>query len=143
MKKIIKKTVRKIERTVSRKLLAIYRKTNFFVEDLEGKMVRFTAESAHRFPFLKTKKFAVITAWNPKGEVTPLSVNRVQNRKLENELKKGGYHFYKTKGYWRGHSEESFTVERISCAKARLIGKKYRQMAILWNDAKGVRFMKC
>lgn len=102
---------------MDRQLLAIYRKTNFFVQDLEGKLVRFTVKTARRLPFLKTKKFAVITAWNPQARVVSMRVNRQKNRLLEKDLKRGKYPFYKTRGFWRGHSEESFTVEKIGNEK--------------------------
>lgn len=130
-------------KAIDRKLLAIYRKTNFFVQDLQGKLTRFTAKTAHRLPFLKTKKFAVITAWNPMGKKAPLAQNRRQNKRLEKDLKAGGYSFYKTQGRYRSHREESFTIEKISKTKALALGKKYNQFSILYNNSKGVQFLRC
>jgi hypothetical protein len=125
------------------KLLAIYRKTSFFVQNLEGKLVRFTALTADKLPFLKKKRFAVITAWNPGARVSPVRLNRERNRRLEKDLKRGGYSFYKTRGVWRGHSEVSFTVEKISRPKALQLGRKYKQYAILYHGASGVEFLRC
>jgi hypothetical protein len=125
------------------KLLAIYKKTNFYVQDLGGKLVRFTYKTARHFPFFKVKKFAVITAWNPGAQVISKKENRKRNAQLYKDLKKGGYPFYKTRGHWRRHYEESFTVEKISKVKALALGRKYGQKAVTYHDARGVQFLWC
>lgn len=125
------------------KLLNIYKKTHFFVRDSHGKKIRFTFKTASRLPFFKIKKFAVLTAWNPGLQKHSLKQNRLQNQKLKMDLKKAGYIFYKTLGYYRAHAEESFTVEGISKSKALKLGKKHKQYAILYHDSQGVQFLRC
>ena len=128
---------------MDRKLLAIYKKTSFSVRDLNGRLIRFTSKTAKCFSFFKIKKFAVITAWNSGARVVSKKENRKQNARLRKDLKKSSFPFYKTHGSWRGHSEESFTVEKISKKKALELGKKYKQYAILYHDTAGVQFLCC
>lgn len=123
--------------------LRIYPKTFFQVKNLEGKIVSFTADTAEQYSFLKQKQFTIITAFNPMNRVAPIAENRKQNALLEKDLIRSGYFFYPTKGELDGHCEDSFTVENISQAQAVEIGVKYRQHSILYNDAQGVRFVRC
>ncbi len=129
--------------TIDSQLLGIYKKTVFWVKDFNQRLVRFSSRTAARLPFLKKKKFAVLTAWNPMNRVLSLRTNRAYNRRLESDLKKTGYYFYKTTGSWQKHLEESYTVEGISERRAAALGAKYRQYAILYNDHRGVRFIRC
>lgn len=122
---------------------AIYRKTVFQVKDPRGQLVSFTAESVEECPFLKQKKFSIITAFNPMNKQVSELKNHQQNNLLEADLKTGKWFFYKTRGELNGHREESFTVENISEEDAVFLGKKYRQHAILYNDSRGVRFVLC
>lgn len=126
-----------------KKILSVYRKTHFFVQNLEKRLVSFTSGTIHRHPFLKKKKFAVITAWNPMNKPLSLRANQKNNQVLEARLKKTKYCFYKTRGFWRGHSEESFTIEGISKKKAVQLGDEFRQYAILYHDQNGMHFLRC
>lgn len=122
---------------------ALYRQTIFQVKDFSGNLVCFTANSAEQYPFLKKKKFAVVTAFNPMNRKTSLAENMKSNALLEADLIREGYLFYATDGALDGHLEKSFTIEGISETQAVEIGLKYRQHAILYNDDRGVRFVRC
>lgn len=121
----------------------LYRRTFFQVKDPAGKLVRFTALTADQYSFLKQKQFAIMTAFNPMNRVVSELENVAQNILLENDLTEGGFYFYRTRGELDGHFEDSFTVENISQAQAVEFGVKYRQHSILYNDALGVRFVRC
>jgi len=123
--------------------LDLYKRTFFQVKDSDGKLIRFTALTADQYPFLKQKKFAIITAFNPMNQTVSPEENRIQNERLAADLAAGGYVFYPTVGELDGHVEGSFTIENISQTQAVEIGVKYRQHSILYNDAKGVRFVRC
>lgn len=122
---------------------AVYRNTYFQVKDPIGNLVRFTALATDQYPFLKEKQFAIITAFNPMNRAVSDVENQRQNKLLEADLTKGGHAFYSTVGELDGHAEESFTVENISQAQAVEFGVRYRQHSILYNDAEGVRFVRC
>lgn len=121
----------------------VYRKTVFQAKDFSGNLVCFTAEKSGEHSFLSKKKFAIVTAFNPMNQKTPQSENMKQNALMEEDLVRQGYLFYATEGFLDGHLEKSFTVEDISEEQAVALGVKYRQYAILYNDAKGVRFVRC
>jgi len=121
----------------------LYYRTFFQVKDQTGNLIRFTALTADQYPFLKQKQFAIITAFNPMNRVVPRDENQKMNEKLAVDLIRGGYVFYPTVGELDGHAEGSFTIENISQAQAVEIGVKYRQHSILYNDAEGVRFVRC
>lgn len=106
-------------------------------------LVRFTALTEDQYPFLKQKQFAIITAFNPMNRVISERENLTQNSLLEKDLAERGFCFYSTRGELDGHFEASFTVENISQAQAIEFGVKYRQHSILYNDAQGVRFVRC
>ncbi len=121
----------------------LYRRTFFQVKGPDGKLVRFTALTADQYPFLKQKQFAIITAFNPMNRIVSERENLAQNVFLEKDLATRGFYFYATRGELDGHFEDSFTVENISQAQAVEIGVKYHQHSILYNDAQGVRFVRC
>jgi len=121
----------------------LYRRIFFQVKDPAGKLIRFTALTAEQHPFLKQKRFAIITAFNPMNQTVSNEENREQNERLEADLSANGYVFYTTVGELDGHAEKSFTIENISQTQAVEIGVKYRQHSILYNDAEGVRFVRC
>ncbi len=121
----------------------LYQRTFFQVKDLSGQLVRFTALTADQHSILRQKQFAIITAFNPMNQAVSDEDNQRQNKLLEADLTKGCYVFYPTVGELEGHAEESFTIENISQAQAVELGVKYRQHSILFNDAQGVRFVRC
>jgi len=124
-------------------LLAIYRKSYFQVKDSKGRLVRFTVKTLNRHPDLARKKFAVMTAWNPMNQTLTKKDNLALNRKLEHQLKSRGEVFYQTDGWLGKHYETGFTIEGIQVPAAVQLGREFRQYAILYNDWRGPRFLRC
>ena len=76
--------------------------------------------------------WAYITAWNPYSELTDHSINEENNNRLRNDLNK--YKLYEGEGVGSDKSwepEKSFLILGIPLDEAILIGKKYRQNAIV------------
>jgi len=124
-------------------LMDLYSRTTFSVKDLLDNLVNFTAVTAENHPILKKKRFSIITAFNPMNESTSERDNQRNHKRLKGDLSKLEYVHYETVGTLDGHSELSFTIEEIPYEEAMKIGAKYRQYAILFNDEKGIRFIRC
>jgi hypothetical protein len=76
--------------------------------------------------------WAYITAWNPYSELTDAKLNEQNNNQLRNDLT--GYPVYDGEGVGSDPSwepEKSFLILGIPLDDAILIGKKYRQNAIV------------
>lgn len=75
----------------------------------------------------------------------PLSLtnNRLRGRRLEKEIRRGGWVHYPTSGHFKKHREEGFTIEGIPAAAARRLGRKFKQYAVVYIDKKGVQFLPC
>ena len=76
--------------------------------------------------------WAYITAWNPYSEITDAKLNEQNNNQLRNDLI--GYIVFDGEGVGSDPSwepEKSFLILGISLDDAILIGKKYRQNAIV------------
>lgn len=125
------------------KVLEAYRNTIFCVKDNAGHVVPFTVKTSQQFPVLKSKRFAVITAFNPMNVIKSQAENRQNNQLLEAELKKRLYVYYPSSGSLGDHVEDSFTIENIPQEEATALGKQFAQYAILFNDDNGPRFIRC
>jgi hypothetical protein len=76
--------------------------------------------------------WAYITAWNPYSELTDDRTNEEKNNQLRNDLT--GYIIFDGEGVGSDQSwqpEKSFLILGIVLDHAILIGKKYRQNAIV------------
>lgn len=76
--------------------------------------------------------WAYITAWNPYSELTDDRTNEEKNDQLRNDLT--GYILFDGDGVGSDQSwlpEKSFLILGIGLDDAMLIGKKYRQNAIV------------
>lgn len=124
-------------------LLAIYRKSYFQVKDSNRRLVRFTVKTLKKHPELARKIFAVITAWNPMNQLLSQQANRALNQKLARRLRSSGAVFYRTDGWLGHHCESGFTVEGIRVPEAIQLGREFHQYAILYNDWRGPRFLRC
>jgi hypothetical protein len=79
--------------------------------------------------------WAYITAWNPYSEITDAKLNEQNNNQLRNDLI--GYTVFDGEGVGSDPSwepEKSFLILGISLDDAVLIGKKYRQNAIVAGE---------
>ena len=124
-------------------ILEAYEQTTFQVKDGSGKLISFTVKNWQTHPFLKNKRFAIITAFNPMNKVVSAAENQKNNLCLEQVLKEMGLLFYASVGALGDHSEESFTIEGITLSEARALGRRFEQYAILYCDQNGPYFSRC
>lgn len=85
-----------------------------------------------------TATAAVITAFNPQGQLRDDTRNCAAQEQLRRELAETGYHCLPGRnedpaGAWP--VEESLLVFGISCASALALAARYNQAAILWAVA--------
>ncbi len=124
-------------------LLKIYNKSHFQVRDQNRRLVSFTVKTLKKHPALSFKVFAVMTAWNPMNQTLTKTANRTRNRQLAQLLRQRGAVFYRSDGWLGRHCEEGFTIEGIGVFDAIQIARKFEQYAILYNDRRGPRFLRC
>jgi len=84
---------------------------------------------------------AFLTAYNPYSRKTNVNVNARAHKALRNDVEKLGVVFYEgtgedPSGQWK--VEPSFLVLGISLEKAKAIGMKHGQNAVVWIDSDAV-----
>jgi len=92
--------------------------------------------------FLK-KKFAIITAFNPKDLILNDFLNFIRNTELESVIKSLGYDYMTSIGELFAHSEESFIVYDIKKEDALNIAKQFDQDTIFYNSGEYISISKC
>jgi len=89
------------------------------------------------------RKFAIITAFNPKNLILNDFLNFIRNTELESVLKSLGYEYMTSIGELFDHSEESFIVYDIEKDEAVNIGKQFDQDTVFYNSGKSISVVKC
>lgn len=84
---------------------------------------------------------AFVTACNPLGRQAGLAANRLRQRELRDTISRLGLQALPgvgedADGRWPG--EESVLVFGLDLAGARLLGRRFRQNAVLWSGSDGV-----
>lgn len=81
----------------------------------------------------RTADWALITAWNPRGELVAVHENCERQERLEAEVLSWGYRARQALGVGSGEwsSETSLLVLGISLTSAMRFASKYEQLAIL------------
>ena len=81
-----------------------------------------------------------ITAWNPRGLSRPRAANQAANRRLKAELLRLTSHVWGGRGHSEDDSwsEDSFLALGISLEDSRKLGRKYRQVAMVWVGRTGI-----
>jgi hypothetical protein len=120
-----------------------YRQALYRVEALEGTfLLKVDVPSPELKALLELHQApcaAYVTAYNPDGRLAPQKENHKRQQELEADLNPwvlfpgAGED---PEGKWP--PEPSFLVLGIPLEKAKVLGNKYRQNAILWADADGV-----
>jgi hypothetical protein len=120
-----------------------YREALYRVEALEGPFVLRvdvpSPELLALFDLHRVSGAAYVTAYNPEGRLAPQKENQRRQQELEADLNPwvcfpgAGED---PAGKWP--PEPSFLVLGIPLEKAKALGKKYRQNAILWMEADAV-----
>jgi hypothetical protein len=115
-------------------LIQAYKETDFNV--YEPKITIKVGQVNHELDRLLNMNncitWAYITAWNPYSELTNDRTNEEKNNQLRNDLT--GYILFDGEGVGCDESwqpEKSFLILGIALDEAILIGKKYRQNAIV------------
>ena len=123
---------------ISKQLENAYRETLYCTQ---GMVLRIGKKSRAMDIFLRTHEercWGFITAYNPESRSYPLKTNILRNAQLKDMLLERGY----TKifegegkgltGNWT--PEASFLVLGISRLDAELVGKHFRQNAVVWGE---------
>ncbi|MGE4158380.1 MAG: DUF3293 domain-containing protein [Planctomycetota bacterium] len=81
-----------------------------------------------------------ISAWNPDGQLRSRVSNVRVNKRLERDLHKLTEHVWYGVGRSRDGSwkEESFLALGLSLRDSRRLGRKYRQVAVVWVGRTGI-----
>ena len=111
-----------------------YKKNNFKINDIV-----FTLEDIPKDK-LFSKRFAIITAWNPNNEKLRNAVNDQNNEFLVKELRQMNLSFDDAIGYLEDHAEESYCVYDISLSQAIELGKEFHQYSIFYNDTQTIGY---
>ena len=121
-------------------LINAYKSTNFEVYSNPKfilKVDEFSSGLEELFFKLNFSTGCFITAYNPKSVEFTDAENKTLQNALYEELKKSEYHVINglgsdPAGQWDG--EPSFFVMGITLSEAKVIGRKYKQNAIVWCD---------
>jgi len=112
----------------------IYKKNHFKINDTVFSFDDIPKDS------LFSKRFAIITAYDPNNEPTNDAINAKNNEQLENELKHMELSFDRGVGYLDDHKEESYCVYDITFAQTIELGKMFYQYSIFYNDIKSLGY---
>jgi hypothetical protein len=115
-------------------LIQAYKETDFNVYEpkITIKVGQVNQELDRLLKMNNCLTWAYITAWNPYSEFTDDRTNEEKNNQLRNDLT--GYILIEGEGVGSDQSwqpEKSFLILGITLEDAILIGKKYRQNAIV------------
>ncbi len=116
--------------------MEIYKKNHFKINDIV-----FTFEDVPEDK-LFSKRFAIITAWNPNNEPPTDAINIHNNELLVKELEQMDLSFDDALGYLGEHQEESYCVYDISFTQAIELGKRFQQYSIFYNDTQSIGYYR-
>ncbi len=94
------------------------------------------------YEYLK-RKFAIITAYNPKELILNEFLNFIRNTELESLIKTLGYDYMTSIGELFDHSEKSFIIYDIDKKEALEIAKQFDQSTIFYNSGKEIFITEC
>ncbi|WP_024786932.1 MULTISPECIES: DUF3293 domain-containing protein [unclassified Lebetimonas] len=89
------------------------------------------------------RKFAIITAHNPKGLILNDFLNFLKNTELEVILKTFGYEYFSSVGELFDHGEYSFIVYDIEKDDALNIAKEFDQHSFFYNSGEYISITEC
>jgi len=92
---------------------------------------------------LLDKKFAIITAHNPKNLILNSFLNFIRNSELEGLIKALKYDYMGSIGELFDYNEKSFIVYDISLKDALNIALQFDQESIFYNSTKEISIIKC
>ena len=118
----------------------IYFKNIYEVALSSGKLQSFSLEHFTNNHFFD-RPFAIITASNPLNVYLSSSENERRNALLYSEL--NSYSVLNARGCHEEHCEDGYLVFDMTLADALLLGQKYAQVAIFYNDSKRLMYVDC
>ena len=92
-----------------------------------------------------SRPFAILTAFNPGGQLATEEQNKEQNRLLRQKLSRGKYTKHKVDAVSRDwtHTEKSFAVWGLSHSAATALGLEFGQDAYFWVQDGTVHVHSC
>ncbi len=125
-----------------RKFKDYLRYTKFLINSKEGRSWVSFQFIPNKYQFLE-RKFAIITAANPKNLVLNDYVNFLRNSELESVIKVLGYESFLSIGELFGYSETSFIVYDIKKEEALSLASKFDQHSIFYNSGSYISITEC
>ncbi|GAB6074733.1 DUF3293 domain-containing protein [Nautilia lithotrophica] len=116
--------------------------TKFMIHNLSGREWISFQFLPQNFEVLK-RKFAIITAYNPKGMIYNDFLNFLRNTELESVIKAFGYESYLSIGELFDYSEKSFIIYDIEKKDALEIARKFDQHSIFYNSGEYISITEC
>jgi hypothetical protein len=116
--------------------------TKFLINSIEGRNWISFQFIPNDYDVLK-RKFAIITAHNPKNLILNDLLNFLKNTELEIIIKSFGYEYYSSIGELFDHCEYSFIVYDIDKNDAINIAKKFDQHSIFYNSGEYISITEC
>ncbi|WP_456479304.1 DUF3293 domain-containing protein [Nautilia sp.] len=116
--------------------------TKFLIHSLNGR-------NWVSFQFLPSDKsvlerrFAIVTAYNPKGMIYNDFLNFLRNTELESVIKAFGYESYLSIGELFDYSEKSFIIYDIEKKDALEMARKFDQHSIFYNSGEYISITEC
>ncbi len=124
---------------IEKDLREIYKK-NMFLLKASNQDLWFSLNSPLERAYY-SRSFAILTAWNPNNKPTTNKENSTANKMLKADLSK--YEILDSIGKYNDHQEESYLVYDISLEDALLLGVKYNQYSIFYNDTMKLSYIEC
>jgi len=119
-------------------LIRAYEEALFDIHLPDGAIVVSVGDPiGHAAPLL-TRRFTVITAYNPNGQDAPELDNRRRMQNLEADIRAQGWEYYSAVGHdaeWT-HQEPSFAVLDRSREEAHALGARYNQACVFYWDGR-------
>ena len=116
--------------------------TKFMIHDVNGREWFSFQFIPRNFEVLK-RKFAIITAYNPKGMIYNDFLNFLRNTELESVIKAFGYESYLSIGELFDYYEKSFIIYDIEKDDALHLAKKFDQYSIFYNNGEYISITQC
>ena len=120
-------------------LIEIYKENEFLLKS-DNQNLWFTLNNPLSVAYY-SRKFAILTAWNPNNKPTTDIDNSSANKILKDDLSK--YEVVDSIGKYKDHQEDSYLVYDISIEDALILGVKYNQYSIFYNDTYALSYIEC
>jgi len=118
----------------------IYFKNTYEVVLFSDQLLLFSLENLIDNHFFD-RSFAIITASNPRNTLLSNRENERQNALLYSELNSNNV--LHARGCYEEHCEDGYLIFNTTLPDALLLGRKYEQVSIFYNDSKKLMYVDC